>query len=123
MSSVLCVMYFVVLAVLSTYGLHRLHLVMLVRRHRDRIAAVAPPRDADGQPLTPLLDSELPMVTIQLPIFNESTVIERLPAFWATNEAPMPAAARAGSAPSRRARSPRPGRSTLMMSAPRSPRN
>ena len=78
MTLVLCVMYFVVLAVLSAYGLHRFHLVMLVRRNRDRIAAVAPPRGADGQPLSPLPDDELPMVTIQLPIFNESTVIERL---------------------------------------------
>jgi cellulose synthase/poly-beta-1,6-N-acetylglucosamine synthase-like glycosyltransferase len=68
----LCALYFTVLLALSAFGLHRLHLVILCRRHRQRIEkvpALAGPR---------VDDVALPIVTIQLPIFNESTVIERL---------------------------------------------
>jgi len=71
MTILLCVAYFSVLAVLSAYGLHRAHLVYLCWRNRDVIAAVSTlaPRAAVD---------ELPVVTVQLPIFNESTVIVRL---------------------------------------------
>ncbi len=69
---ILCVLYFMVLAVLSTFGLHRLHLVLLCRRHRAAIDR-APELAGDPRP-----DAELPRVTIQLPIFNESTVVVRL---------------------------------------------
>ncbi len=71
MSIVLCVLYFTVLLALSGYGLHRAHLVFLCWRHRRAIegagalAAAAP-------------DAELPVVTVQLPIYNESTVVVRL---------------------------------------------
>src|SRR5262245_47969750 len=69
--TLLCVLYFAVLLALSCYGLHRLHLVVLCWRHRKRIAqALAVP------PLG--TDDELPIVTIQLPLFNESTVAARL---------------------------------------------
>src|SRR5262245_29771014 len=69
--TLLCVLYFAVLLALSCYGLHRLHLVVLCWRHRKRIAqALAVP------PLG--TDDELPIVTIQLPLFNESTVATRL---------------------------------------------
>jgi glycosyltransferase involved in cell wall biosynthesis len=71
LSLVLCIAYFAVLAALSAYGLHRFHLVLLCRRHRARIAGAAA-----LAPLRP--DGELPMVTVQLPIFNESTVVARL---------------------------------------------
>ncbi len=71
MSIVLCVLYFAVLAVLSTYGLHRAHLVYLCWRNRVTIARV--PSLA-----LRVSDEELPVVTLQLPIFNESTVIVRL---------------------------------------------
>jgi hypothetical protein len=47
------------------------------------------------------------------------TVTDFLPAFWARKDTPMPFAFRSGSAPRLRARSPRPGASTLMTSAPR----
>ncbi|MBN4059257.1 glycosyltransferase [Endomicrobium sp. AH-315-J14] len=68
---VLCVVYFAVLLTLSGYGLHRLHLVLLCRRHRAAIErAHEMPPAKEGE--------ELPIVTIQLPIFNESTVIVRL---------------------------------------------
>lgn len=76
---ILCIAYFFVLALLSTYGLHRLHLVMLCRRHKEKIAAVAElaERRAPAAGISGV--SELgPKVTIQLPIFNESTVIVRL---------------------------------------------
>ncbi len=69
MSIVLCVLYFAVLLCLSAYGLHRAHLVYLCWRHRKQIAAVSAGGAGDG---------ELPVVTIQLPIFNESTVVARL---------------------------------------------
>jgi cellulose synthase/poly-beta-1,6-N-acetylglucosamine synthase-like glycosyltransferase len=72
MAIVLCVIYFAVLLALSAYGLHRYHLVILCRRNRhvlDRAAAHAGP---------PVADEELPIVTVQLPMFNESTVVARL---------------------------------------------
>jgi cellulose synthase/poly-beta-1,6-N-acetylglucosamine synthase-like glycosyltransferase len=72
MTIVLCVLYFSVLLVLSAFGLHRLHLVILCRRHRERLERVP---ELAGPPKP---DAELPVVTIQLPIFNESTVVVRL---------------------------------------------
>jgi cellulose synthase/poly-beta-1,6-N-acetylglucosamine synthase-like glycosyltransferase len=69
--TLLCVLYFAVLLALSAYGLHRLHLVLLCWRHRGRIGR-APAQAAQ------LADHELPRVTIQLPLFNESTVVARL---------------------------------------------
>jgi cellulose synthase/poly-beta-1,6-N-acetylglucosamine synthase-like glycosyltransferase len=66
----LCALYFAVLLALSAYGIHRLHLVILCFRHRKAIAA------AKQSP--PLDEADLPRVTIQLPLFNESTVAARL---------------------------------------------
>ncbi len=66
----LCVLYFAVLLVLSAYGLHRLHLVMLCHRHKNRIA--------EQQKMEAISEDELPYVTVQLPLFNESTVAARL---------------------------------------------
>jgi cellulose synthase/poly-beta-1,6-N-acetylglucosamine synthase-like glycosyltransferase len=63
-------LYFSVLLGLSAYGLHRLHLVYLCRKHRRRIVS--------AQACPTLTDDELPVVTIQLPLFNESTVAARL---------------------------------------------
>jgi len=66
----LCVLYFAVLLALSSYGLHRLHLVLLCWRHR---------REIERAKLVPHVDdADLPRVTIQLPLFNESTVAARL---------------------------------------------
>ncbi|MBI5367721.1 MAG: glycosyltransferase [Planctomycetes bacterium] len=58
--------YFVVLAFLSLFGLHRLIMVFLYYRHRknSRPAATA--------------FAELPRVTVQLPTFTEMYVVERL---------------------------------------------
>ena len=66
----LCVLYFAVLLGLSAFGLHRLHLVLLCRKNRERIAT--------AQRAEPLTEDELPTVTIQLPLYNESTVAVRL---------------------------------------------
>jgi cellulose synthase/poly-beta-1,6-N-acetylglucosamine synthase-like glycosyltransferase len=68
----LCVLYFAVLLALSCYGLHRLHLVLLCRRHQKTIDA------AIAQGAEPIAERDLPTVTIQLPLFNESTVATRL---------------------------------------------
>src|SRR5688572_7573945 len=58
--------YLTVVAALSAYALHRLHLVLAAWRTR---------RAAGGQG-APLAD--LPIVTVQLPIYNERFVAERL---------------------------------------------
>src|SRR5215216_6467431 len=72
MSLALCVIYFAVLLSLSAYGLHRLHLVLLCKRHEKRLKEfVETAPYASG-------DDLLPAVTIQLPLFNESTVVARL---------------------------------------------
>ncbi len=58
--------YFVVLGGLSLYGLHRYVIVYLYFKHRNR-----PP-----QPLATF--EKLPPITVQLPVFNEMYVIDRL---------------------------------------------
>src|SRR5262249_7714004 len=68
--TLLCVLYFTVLLGLSAYGLHRLHLVILCWRHRRAFEHVAIPPAGDHD--------DLPVVTIQLPLFNESTAATRL---------------------------------------------
>jgi cellulose synthase/poly-beta-1,6-N-acetylglucosamine synthase-like glycosyltransferase len=74
MNIVLCVLYFAVLLLLSAYGIHRLHLVILCRLHRKRIAT-----HVENAPFVDAKDeAALPRVTIQLPLFNESTVASRL---------------------------------------------
>jgi glycosyltransferase involved in cell wall biosynthesis len=70
----LCTAYFAVLLLLATYGIHRSHLVLTCLRHRGRLKEMRqglPPIGADHE-------GALPHVTIQLPIFNEATVIARL---------------------------------------------
>ncbi len=58
--------YFFVLIVLAAYGWHRYYLVYLYMRHRDR-------QPQPGPQLDPL-----PVVTIQLPLYNEMYVADRL---------------------------------------------
>ena len=60
--------YFSVLAVLSVYGLHRYETIRGYLKHRRQVRDAAPPMHF----------AELPRVTIQLPIFNERFVVERL---------------------------------------------
>jgi cellulose synthase/poly-beta-1,6-N-acetylglucosamine synthase-like glycosyltransferase len=59
--------YFSVLIVLSVYGLHRYDIIRTYFKHR---------RKTTGEP--PLRFEHLPPVTIQLPLYNERYVVERL---------------------------------------------
>ncbi len=67
----LLVPYFVVMIILASYGIHRYQLVWLYfRNRRNATHSDAPPaRFPEG---------ELPFVTIQLPIYNEQFVVDRL---------------------------------------------
>ena len=58
--------YFFVLIILAVYGWHRYYLVYLYMRNRDR------------EPVPGPLPTPLPFVTVQLPIYNEMYVVERL---------------------------------------------
>jgi cellulose synthase/poly-beta-1,6-N-acetylglucosamine synthase-like glycosyltransferase len=60
--------YFSVLVVLSFYGLHRYEMIRGYWKHRKSLTEAAEP-----QPF-----AELPRVTIQLPLYNERYVVERL---------------------------------------------
>jgi cellulose synthase/poly-beta-1,6-N-acetylglucosamine synthase-like glycosyltransferase len=64
------VLYIVVLLLLCTYGAHRAHLVWLCIRYRKQL------RSALEHPA--IEPSDLRTVTVQLPLFNEATVVERL---------------------------------------------
>jgi cellulose synthase/poly-beta-1,6-N-acetylglucosamine synthase-like glycosyltransferase len=59
-------LYLAVLTILGVYGFHRAHLVYLFWRYRDK--RVDPPGEF----------KDLPVVTIQLPMYNELFVAERL---------------------------------------------
>jgi len=59
--------YFFVLTILAVYGWHRYYLVYVYMKNKDNV-----PRE--GLPLP----STLPPVTVQLPIFNEMYVVDRL---------------------------------------------
>ena len=63
--------YFIVMIILAFYGIHRYQLVWLYLKNKKNAAKWSEPpmRFAEGQ---------LPFVTIQLPIFNEQFVIDRL---------------------------------------------
>jgi cellulose synthase/poly-beta-1,6-N-acetylglucosamine synthase-like glycosyltransferase len=63
----LLIPYFAILLVLSVYGLHRYDTIHTYFKHRKK-AVFEPPRRFD----------ELPPVTVQLPLYNERYVVERL---------------------------------------------
>ena len=58
--------YFIILGILSIYGIHRYWLTYTYIKHRDK---ARPPAKEFAQ---------LPRVTVQLPIYNERYVVERL---------------------------------------------
>jgi cellulose synthase/poly-beta-1,6-N-acetylglucosamine synthase-like glycosyltransferase len=58
--------YFFVLVILAVYGWHRYYLVYQYMKNRER------------RPATPPLPGTLPRVTVQLPIYNEMYVADRL---------------------------------------------
>ena len=64
--TVLLAIYYAVLGILAFYGVHRLVLVALYLRHRRR----GPARPTDP--------AEWPVVTVQLPLYNEMYVAQRL---------------------------------------------
>jgi cellulose synthase/poly-beta-1,6-N-acetylglucosamine synthase-like glycosyltransferase len=79
MSITLCVLYAVILLILSVYGIHRSYLVFMAVRLRRRLGVLkrgVPPIDASRMAGSAAL--AMPTVTIQLPIYNESTVVRRL---------------------------------------------
>jgi len=59
-------LYFLTLVILSVFGLHRYVMVYLYFRHQDRRALPVP------------LPEKLPRVTVQLPLYNEMYVVDRL---------------------------------------------
>ncbi|MBK8725450.1 MAG: glycosyltransferase [Holophagaceae bacterium] len=59
--------YFTILTILSVYGAHRLWMLILYFRHKKEV-----PQAPEGS------ESFLPRVTVQLAIFNEVNVVERL---------------------------------------------
>ena len=63
----LLIPYFAVMIVLAIYGVHRYQLVYIYYKHR---------KDYNPNPLSHF--EELPRVTVQLPIYNEQFVIDRL---------------------------------------------
>jgi cellulose synthase/poly-beta-1,6-N-acetylglucosamine synthase-like glycosyltransferase len=59
--------YFFILVILAMYGWHRYYLVYAYMKHKDR---------APGPP--PAWEGPLPPVTVQLPLYNEMYVVDRL---------------------------------------------
>lgn len=68
METVIIVLYLIALTILGIYGAHRSHLLMLYLKHRKNTP----------KPLREFEEDELPTVTIQLPMFNEMYVVDRL---------------------------------------------
>ena len=66
LETLILVSYFFVLSILAIYGWHRYYLVYLYMKHKGNAPAVLPEL------------TELPRVTVQLPIFNEMYVADRL---------------------------------------------
>jgi cellulose synthase/poly-beta-1,6-N-acetylglucosamine synthase-like glycosyltransferase len=58
--------YFFVLSILGMYGAHRYYLLHQYAKYKDQVPGAPPPVD------------DWPVVTIQLPIFNEMYVVDRL---------------------------------------------
>ena len=67
----LLIPYFIVMVILAFYGVHRYQLVWLYYKNKDK----APKWN---EPPMQYAEGQLPFVTIQLPIFNEQFVIDRL---------------------------------------------
>src|SRR6185369_10084285 len=63
----LLIPYFSILAILSVYGLHRYEMIRTYFKHRKNAVHLPPVRF-----------ERLPPVTIQLPLYNERYVVERL---------------------------------------------
>ena len=68
LSLIFIFLYFLVLFLLAVYGVHRYLMVYLYYKYKNRARPVKP---------DPLEDAP-PVVTVQLPLFNEQYVVERL---------------------------------------------
>ena len=68
MQIAIIILYLITLAILGIYGFHRSHLLMLYWKHRKDTRKSA----------VPYAEEDLPIVTVQLPMFNEMYVAERL---------------------------------------------
>ncbi|MCX6545511.1 MAG: glycosyltransferase family 2 protein [Acidobacteria bacterium] len=67
LESLILGLYFFVLVILGVYGWHRYYLVYAYMKNKDKVPGP-----------TPAWDGLLPVVTIQLPLFNEMYVTDRL---------------------------------------------
>ncbi len=67
----LLIPYFIVMIILAFYGIHRYQLVWLYYRNKRKASH-------STRPPARFLPQDLPFVTIQLPIFNEQFVVDRL---------------------------------------------
>jgi len=65
----LLIPYFIVLIILAAYGAHRYWMVYLYYKHRKKKTTA---------PLAYFPLEDLPLVTVQLPIYNEQYVVDRL---------------------------------------------
>src|SRR5208282_3588365 len=65
----LLIPYFIVLIILATYGGHRYWLVYLYYKHK---------KNKTTEPAAHFQLNDLPRVTVQLPIYNEQYVVDRL---------------------------------------------
>src|SRR5271163_1823241 len=65
----LLIPYFIVLTTLAAYGAHRYWMVYLYYKHR---------KNKTTKPPDYFHSDELPRVTVQLPIFNEQYIVDRL---------------------------------------------
>src|SRR5437763_5304197 len=63
----LLIPYFTILAILSVYGIHRYETIRRYRKFRNNLLLESPEKYV-----------ELPRVTVQLPLYNERYVVERL---------------------------------------------
>jgi len=75
-ATILLGLYFAILAWLSVYGLHRCYLVYLYTKYRPPDPAVTDAGVVSGDGI--VRDSDPPFVTVQLPIYNERYVVNRL---------------------------------------------
>ncbi len=68
MDILIITLYLIALTALAIYGSHRGHLLMLYWKHRNELK----------EPVAHYAEEDLPMITIQLPMFNEMYVAERI---------------------------------------------
>ena len=75
-ASLLLGLYFTILVCLSVFGLHRCYLVYLYTKYRRPVSEAA---DAEtGSCSDSTRSADVPFVTVQLPIYNEMYVVDRL---------------------------------------------